>query len=659
MPSITLFLNGDGVTTDWTDQAAGTTNLYQAIDEGTASPNDSDYIGCTVNNTVATFLLDNMPTDFISATSVALKIRHNCSSSKNATQLIEVSLVESDDTTLVAGPVSTNGDPLINTYTYNPSIVTSNNDTNTWNGTRLKLKVSGLSGTAQVYAAQVDLVYSNIYVGAGGILGGGTAPTSLVKSNTASGGALVGGTASNSRFLIPAISGGVLLASSGVQSFTERGSGGVILNGFSDSNFNVIGAGGALLAGSLPIDGNTYQETASGGALAATSFAPRKLIYNPVITPAGLLLTGSVEFISTGGAKAATSFAPRQAIYNPDISGGLLAGGDVMFSEIVDGGILIGGDLEITGIYNIEASGSALAASTADTSIIYTPDIIVAGVLVNGLGTITNQYEYIGSGGVTLGSSALVAKVMTNTGSSGVLAGGTFNPALIFKQYGTGGLLAGGTTIQVVGMVGSGGVKINGTASSTNIIYTNFTASGTVLCSSIAPIRIVYRHQPTDGVLIGGSANVELGFKASGGAKLNGTIDNVAFMNHYPSGGVILNNVTSVGIITTVMTNTNNVSVKVGGECDFFYTMIRALSPDECIKTISCVNDEFEPKKPKPHKYNMPYASCKKTIILRGGFVPSTTVCTLGFKVKELINQNQDISKGPAQRTSEPTVEIS
>lgn len=659
MPSITLLLNGDGVTTNWTDQSAGTTNLYQNIDEGTASPNDSDYIKTNVNDAFATFLLDNLPVDFISATSVAIKLRHNCTSSKSPIQVTQVSIVESDNTTFVAGPSVAASDMVITTYTYNPSVVTSANNKTTWDGARLKIVASGSNDAANVYAAQVDLVYSNVYVGSGGTLCNGTATSTVAKSNiNGSGGTLCNGDVVPLRFFVPAVSGGVTIGGSTPVSFNNIGSGGVLCNGLSSSIFEVIVIGGTIVAGTLPMDGNMYQETGLGGAKAATSFAPRKLIYSPVISSAGVLIGGTIESISTGGAKIPTSFAPRSVNYYITGSGGILAGGDVMFPEIVNGGVTINGTLQSTAIFNVQTSGDILVAGTSNNFAIYTPVVVISGVLLNDTTPLMCNYVDTATGGTLAGGAAIFGNIFTESGAGGVQLAGVGVPVSILSQKSSGGVLIGGFTIHTVGMVGSSGVKVNG-ANSATIVYRNFTASGNVLCNGSAPLYIAYNHQPTSGSIVGGSAVVELSFKTSGGVQVSGAINNVAFMNFYPTSGVIIDGRTSVGVSTTMPTNTNSVSAKIGGSAEFFYSMVRALSSSECKQAIPCVSDEFEPKKPKLSKYISRYSTCKKTIILRGGFVPSTTVCTLGFKVKELINQNQDISKGPAQRTSEPTVEIS
>ncbi len=658
MATTTLYVNSDVSIDSWTDQSGGTSNIYQSIDEGTASPNDSDYVKTSTGNDYLYLGIQNMPSDFVSANSLQVKLRHATDTTKSAIYVQEVALTDPDLFTLVAGPTSTTADITVTTYTYNLSIVTGSNNKTTWDNALLRLQTNIGSGTASVYAVQIELDYQNVVIGSGGSTAGGTAEVTSSRGFTASGGTTAGGTASVQRFFGITGSGGTIVNGFSPVSFSDVGSGGVIINGSSESIFTVTTLGGVLLSGSLTEDGNVLNETASGGVLAAITFAPRSLRYNIDITPAGLLLGGSIEPISTGGAIAATSFAPRRVDYFIEGSGGIACGGDVLFLEIVDGGIEIAGDVETNAIYDTEGTGSILSGGLGNIFIIYEP-IASAGVTVNSTATITTFYESIISGGVLANGTAFVGVTSMEVGTDGVLANGTASVGLSFAQGTTGGILIGGISFGILSLVGSGGIRISGDSNPATIVYRNFTASGQILCSSIAPIVIRYNHQPTDGVEIGGDITLELSFKPSGGLIASGTVINEAFLNVYPSGGVIIGENTLVGVVTERETNTSGTSVAVGGESNFSYSMVRALSPEECAKAIPCVHEEFEPRKPKPTQYIQPYSSCKKTVVLRGGFVAGTTVCTMGYKVRKLINDNQDKTKGPALQEAENFVETS
>lgn len=67
----TLVPTSDNSISGITDQSGGTTNLYATIDEGISAFNDADYI-TTANNLSGQFEFTNMPTDFLSMTSMTV-----------------------------------------------------------------------------------------------------------------------------------------------------------------------------------------------------------------------------------------------------------------------------------------------------------------------------------------------------------------------------------------------------------------------------------------------------------------------------------------------------------------------------------------------------------------------------------------------------------
>lgn len=75
MADITLFPNGDRAISGWQDEGDGTTDIFNSIDEGTTSPNDSDYVHDNDGDDTSQFDLDASPGDTSEVTSVDLSVR--------------------------------------------------------------------------------------------------------------------------------------------------------------------------------------------------------------------------------------------------------------------------------------------------------------------------------------------------------------------------------------------------------------------------------------------------------------------------------------------------------------------------------------------------------------------------------------------------------
>ena len=126
-----------------------------------------------------------------------------------------------------------------------------------------------------------------------------------------------------------------------------------------------------------------YNEFGSGGVLAATSFAPRLLIYSPVILDTGALIggIGVITYPILVG------------------SGGVLAGGTQQLIEFVrgSGGAIVGGDIIAESpVYTFRGSGV----------------INVSGDAVDQLG-----YRYLGSGDIVMGGNSLMNLGLSFTSS--------------------------------------------------------------------------------------------------------------------------------------------------------------------------------------------------------------------------------------------------
>ena len=168
MASTTVYPNGDGTINGWTEWApstGGTTNLYQKIDEGTASPNDSDSVIGGYAAGSYYILLGDMPVDFGTATAVSIKVRAQYTTGKGDVKSFDCRLVKSDETTAITASTNTTVTASAATYTIPPSI-TGATDKTSWDGMRLKLTpvasagTPGSNGGIIVSAVQVDITYT-------------------------------------------------------------------------------------------------------------------------------------------------------------------------------------------------------------------------------------------------------------------------------------------------------------------------------------------------------------------------------------------------------------------------------------------------------------------------------------------------------------------
>lgn len=164
MSATTVYPNGDGTKTGWSDQSGGTSNLYATVSEGTTSPNDSNYIVNT-DNTGKTLclLLGDMPGDFVTATGVSISIRTKHDTAKSGACMITAAqLVKADESTALTASATVTDTTSIVTYSFSPSI-TGSTDKTSWDGARLKLTMQDgglVGGLAILYAAQVTVTYS-------------------------------------------------------------------------------------------------------------------------------------------------------------------------------------------------------------------------------------------------------------------------------------------------------------------------------------------------------------------------------------------------------------------------------------------------------------------------------------------------------------------
>lgn len=161
MSTTTVYPNGDGTKTGWTNESSGTSNLYASVDEGTGSPNDADYNQVFTNDVIA-YLLGDMPSDFDAATAVTVKVRLQRLTNKGwDRQFSTCALYKSDESTAITATCDLTGTTgTVTTYTFTPSI-TGATDKTSWDGMRLKFNTpTGTTGSLFIYAVQVEITYS-------------------------------------------------------------------------------------------------------------------------------------------------------------------------------------------------------------------------------------------------------------------------------------------------------------------------------------------------------------------------------------------------------------------------------------------------------------------------------------------------------------------
>ena len=156
MPTTTLYPNGDGTISGTVMGTAGPP-YYVNVDEGTASPNDSDSIVPVPSGHIF-LLLTDMPAEADTITGVTVKIRTS-NSSKGDSAVSSFQLFQSNESTALIAQTTISGSTTVTTYTFNPSITGATTKA-AWDGARLKVSFTGASGTSNFYACQVEVTYS-------------------------------------------------------------------------------------------------------------------------------------------------------------------------------------------------------------------------------------------------------------------------------------------------------------------------------------------------------------------------------------------------------------------------------------------------------------------------------------------------------------------
>ena len=123
--------NGDGTFgAGWQNSSGSTSSLFAEADDDPDSPNDSDYIrSANRTDTTLFLLLEDVPTNFGSATSVEIKTRHRENGVGNDRAALTYQIVQSNESTAITAATSAilladNGSYV--TETFSPSITGTN-----------------------------------------------------------------------------------------------------------------------------------------------------------------------------------------------------------------------------------------------------------------------------------------------------------------------------------------------------------------------------------------------------------------------------------------------------------------------------------------------------------------------------------------------------
>lgn len=150
MATVTVKPNADGTgATNWTI-SGGPTTRFGAINNGTASPDDTDFIRNNFNEggsaEVAYFGFENMPADFDAITAVTMKVRQKILV-QSGQDGAKYQLFESDGTTALSNQISLDADGSDISSSFRTDTVnftrTGATDKATWHGVQLKVTHDG------------------------------------------------------------------------------------------------------------------------------------------------------------------------------------------------------------------------------------------------------------------------------------------------------------------------------------------------------------------------------------------------------------------------------------------------------------------------------------------------------------------------------------
>lgn len=158
--TIVVYPNADASIGNWVNESAGTTNLYASINEGTELPNDLDYISSSDSDDDIYFSLGDMPDDFLSATSVIVRMRLRRTGTKgDYLNFDSVQLIQNSGADLTSSSTISDSNTTA-TYSYAPT-VTGPTNKSAWNASKIhiSLDIASGGGSCVIYAVQVEIQY--------------------------------------------------------------------------------------------------------------------------------------------------------------------------------------------------------------------------------------------------------------------------------------------------------------------------------------------------------------------------------------------------------------------------------------------------------------------------------------------------------------------
>ena len=178
MPTTTVVPNEDGTgATNWA-MYGGVTTRFSAINNGTATPDDTDYLksyiseGSSAENSY--FGFGAMPVDFSTVSSVSLKVRQK--GYANDDDDVSYQLFQSDGTTALSDKISLaiDGSGVATSFRTDTVGVTRTGSTSktVWDGVQLKVTHEGPGDgdDCELYLSEIDLVITYTATASGGVL---------------------------------------------------------------------------------------------------------------------------------------------------------------------------------------------------------------------------------------------------------------------------------------------------------------------------------------------------------------------------------------------------------------------------------------------------------------------------------------------------------
>ena len=156
MATARITVNGTNNAGAWFNEILDQVDLHLSIDEGTDTPNDSDYVGTDTPGSALKLNIAGMPTDLVTMTGVDVVIRKYA----NGIACGTVQIFESDGTTALTDSVamSNPGSPTNETVTLT---VTGATDKAAWDDAILVVTSGAGSGDTAVFTVDLDITYSN------------------------------------------------------------------------------------------------------------------------------------------------------------------------------------------------------------------------------------------------------------------------------------------------------------------------------------------------------------------------------------------------------------------------------------------------------------------------------------------------------------------